>query len=231
MFRKPQSADDYLKWMIGGVVIVVFAVIGMFVMKESENALQPKPVKEKDQAKTIKDLGRDHITNIAGQTYNSNPPTSGKHFPMWAKRGAYAYQISDGYLLHSLEHGYIVISYNCGEKAKPISTISYKDGEPFSEMHANGQGKMSPFTPEEAPKKEGGLPNDFSSKSCKDLVAKLSKFLKEYQRVVIVPRPNLDTTIALTAWTKLDKMNTFEEERISAFIAAYHNKGPEQTME
>jgi hypothetical protein len=101
----------------------------------------------------------------------------------------------------------------------------------MSELKANVKGQMSPFAPEDAPKREVDLSKDFSSQSCKELVKKLSIFLKEYQRVVIIPRPGLDTTIALTAWTKLDKMDKFDEGRIRAFIAAYHNKGPEQTME
>ncbi len=231
MFRKPQSADDYLKWIIGAVGVVVFGVVVIFVINESGNALQPKKVTQKDQAKTLKDLGRDHIADISGITYNSNPPTSGSHFALWTKRGVYSQILSDGYLLHALEHGYIVMSYNCGQKTKAVSALTYKKGDPLTELKANKNGVMTPFSPEEAPKKEGDLPKEFSSQGCKDLVAKLSGFLKEYQRIVIVPRVNLDTTVALTAWTKIDKMDTFDEERIRAFIAAYHNKGPEQTME
>ncbi len=231
MLEKPQTADDYLKWMMAIVVLLSFIGIAVFIMNESKNALQPKPVKVKDQASTLKDLGRNHIKIIQGITYNSNPPTSGNHFELWAKRGVYPYEVSDGYLIHSLEHGYIVISYNCGEKQKPELNITYKKGDSLTELKANSKGVMSPFGPEDAPKKERDLPKTFSSQSCKDLVGKLSGFLKEYQRVVITPRPNLDTTIALTAWTKLDKMNAFEEDRIRAFIATYHNKGPEQTME
>ena len=66
----------------------------------------------------VPDMGRDHVTDIAGVNYNSNPPTSGPHFPVWAKRGVYDRFISDGYLIHSLEHGYIILSYDC---TKPIT--------------------------------------------------------------------------------------------------------------
>ena len=66
----------------------------------------------------VADMGRDHVTDIAGITYSSNPPTSGPHFPVWAKKGVYDRLMSDGYLIHSLEHGYVVISYDCSnEKA------------------------------------------------------------------------------------------------------------------
>jgi len=46
-----------------------------------------------------------------------------------------------------------------------------------------------------------------------------------------VPRQNKDAAIALTAWGWLDKMDTFDEERIRKFIDAWRDKGPERTME
>lgn len=231
MFKKPQSADDYLKWIIGGVSIFIVLVMGFFVWQESQNALEPKPVTQKDQAKSMKDLGRDHISNIGGQTYNSNPPTSGRHFASWAKRGVYDRVLSDGYLIHALEHGYVILSYNCGEKGKEKEKVVYKSGDPLTELKTDVQGAMSAFTPEKPPAEEVKLPAAFGTDACKTLVTDLSQFLKEYQRIIVVPRPTLDTQIAVTAWTKIDKVDTFDADRIRAFVAAYHNKGPEQTVE
>ena len=37
--------------------------------------------------------------------------------------------------------------------------------------------------------------------------------------------------IALTAWTKLDTFDEPDEDRITAFVKAYRDKGPEKTME
>ncbi|MDZ4284195.1 MAG: DUF3105 domain-containing protein [Patescibacteria group bacterium] len=50
-------------------------------------------------------------------------------------------------------------------------------------------------------------------------------------KVVVVPGPDLDTRFALTAWTRLDKFEDFDEERVRRFIKAYRNKGPEATAE
>ena len=50
-------------------------------------------------------------------TYNSDPPTSGPHYPEEAQAGFYdtnIYQYPAGYLVHNLEHGYIIFWYNCG---------------------------------------------------------------------------------------------------------------------
>jgi hypothetical protein len=49
--------------------------------------------------------------------YNSDPPTSGPHYPSEAQAGFYdtnSYQYPAAYLVHNLEHGYIIFWYNCG---------------------------------------------------------------------------------------------------------------------
>lgn len=50
--------------------------------------------------------------------YNSNPPTSGKHYEKPLQAGFYnpgdvQAQYPAGHLVHSLEHGYIIFWYNC----------------------------------------------------------------------------------------------------------------------
>lgn len=58
--------------------------------------------------------GQDHVN--LGQphaAYNSNPPTSGPHFPDPLRWGAYDTPQPDEALIHNLEHGGIVVAYNC----------------------------------------------------------------------------------------------------------------------
>jgi hypothetical protein len=48
--------------------------------------------------------------------YNSDPPTSGPHYGDELDAGFYEtnpYSFPAGYLVHNLEHGYIIINYNC----------------------------------------------------------------------------------------------------------------------
>lgn len=48
--------------------------------------------------------------------YNSDPPTSGLHYASEADAGFYdedIYQYPAGYLVHNLEHGYVIFWYNC----------------------------------------------------------------------------------------------------------------------
>ena len=47
------------------------------------------------------------------ETYNSNPPTSGPHYVEPAQAGFYDEALPDEQLVHNLEHGYVVIWYNC----------------------------------------------------------------------------------------------------------------------
>jgi hypothetical protein len=43
----------------------------------------------------------------------SNPPSSGPHYPIWAAFKTYAQPVPRGYLVHDLEHGAVVLTYNC----------------------------------------------------------------------------------------------------------------------
>ena len=103
--------NNFGKLLIVGLialVVLVFVAIGWTIANppKKEQAYNATDLK----AQSLQDLGRQHIDDISGVGYNSNPPTSGSHFPMWAQRGAYNLLLSDGYLVHSLEHGYIVLS-------------------------------------------------------------------------------------------------------------------------
>jgi hypothetical protein len=65
---------------------------------------------------------------------------------------------------------------------------------------------------------------------CPDLVAKLTEIVHRYEtQVLLAPYPGMRTRIALTAWTRLDAFDAFDEARIVRFIRAYrgidHHKG------
>ena len=231
-----------------GIWVIIAGILIWALSSFIRNSAKPLP------GENIPEIGRDHITDIAGVDYNSNPPTSGSHFAVWAKPGVYDRLISDGYLIHSLEHGYIVISYDCqvkGEWQEVKSSFNFKllpftflvlahdepakestdSGELLKHLKYDPEGDMSWFTPENPPQVEVELPEEFKTDSCKDLVSKLSEFTKAAERVIVVPHLDLDTSITLTAWGRIDKLESVNEEEIKDFIKAYHNKGPEKTME
>ena len=52
-------------------------------------------------------------------------------------------------------------------------------------------------------------------------IRELEEASQGYRRVVIAPRSDLDTQYALTAWTRLDKFDTFDAARVDRFLNAY----------
>lgn len=54
-----------------------------------------------------------HVPETEQLTYNSNPPSSGPHYPVWAAFREYAAPVPRGYTIHALEHGGVVLSYKC----------------------------------------------------------------------------------------------------------------------
>jgi hypothetical protein len=136
----------------------------------------------------IANQGAAHIQPGASHpAYNSNPPTSGWHYDTPALPGVYDEPIVDETLIHNLEHGYVIISYNC----------SLLEGIGCDELKTN-------------------------LKSLFDL--------KRGWKIIVVPRPALDTGIALTAWDNIDKFNNYDQGRIENFITQFRDQGPEKTQ-
>ena len=178
------------KTVIIGFVLALVVILGggLYLMTKSQDSSQVTPNSSYNWQK-VADLGRTHVNEGTKVTYNSNPPTSGSHYPIWEKYGVKEQPVADGLLVHSLEHGYVLISYNCA-------------------------------------KLPAGTPCDTLKKQLTDIAQE-----KRIWKLIVIPRPNLDVPIALTAWTYLDKMERLDKARISAFIDDFRDKGPEQTME
>src|ERR1700733_10453690 len=92
-------------------IIVVGVVVGLgFWLFTASN--KPKTPGEQP-GQTFENQGQTHITEGSTDhpTYNSNPPTSGWHWPSPAAWGVYPNGQPDERLVHNLEHGGIWISY------------------------------------------------------------------------------------------------------------------------
>ncbi len=103
--QRQQQLKSSLIW--GGLGLGVLAIIGLFVWQ----GIRPLTGEE------IPIMTSTHIAvdSDPGE-YNSDPPTSGPHYPDEAQAGFYdtnSYQYPAGYLVHNLEHGYIIFWYNC----------------------------------------------------------------------------------------------------------------------
>jgi hypothetical protein len=54
-----------------------------------------------------------HVTVCSAVSYGTNPPSSGNHYPTWAAFGVYQFPLPTGFWVHNLEHGAVVVLYNC----------------------------------------------------------------------------------------------------------------------
>jgi hypothetical protein len=68
---------------------------------------------------------------------------------------------------------------------------------------------------------DGGLLIQYNC-DCPELVAKLKAIVERYDRhLILAPYPGMKSTIALTAWGRIDAFDDFDEARIVRFIKAY----------
>jgi hypothetical protein len=54
-----------------------------------------------------------HVPNCSELAFSHYPPTTGKHFPIWANFQTFKFVLNPGYYLHSAEHGAAVLLVNC----------------------------------------------------------------------------------------------------------------------
>ncbi|MBI4289041.1 MAG: DUF3105 domain-containing protein [Chloroflexi bacterium] len=152
------------------IVVAVITIGGLVAFAASRNG-----VPESEPGAFVPSLGNQHIRDAtaAGIQYNSDPPTSGPHYGEGLARwGVYSEPVQKGLMIHNLEDGGVVVSYD--------------------------------------------------PKAPKDTVDGLAQIVGRYRdHVLMAPYPGLDTAIALTAWTRILKLDAVDEAKIVAFIDAY----------
>lgn len=106
-FRCIQKLQSALLW--AGMGILALLGIGFLVVRQ---ASQPAAMGKAIPLMTASHIPLDSDPGV----YNSDPPTSGPHYAEEAQAGFYdenIYTYPAGYLVHNLEHGYVVFWYNC----------------------------------------------------------------------------------------------------------------------
>jgi hypothetical protein len=68
---------------------------------------------------------------------------------------------------------------------------------------------------------DGGVMVQYNC-TCPELADKLKAIVSRYDKfVVLAPYPTMKSRIALTAWTRIDRFEEFDEKRIVRFIDSY----------
>ena len=109
--RKRQQTTRNLIWIGIGVLVVIFiGFIAWRIFKPASGVSVPIMANADDHVAQDSDPGQ----------FNSDPPTSGPHYAQEFDAGFYdesdpeaQVPFPEGYLIHNLEHGYIIFWYNC----------------------------------------------------------------------------------------------------------------------
>ncbi len=118
--RDREKRREVIQWTVGTVLVLAFIVFLIF---------RPRPEAiSNDQIGTpgigvgtfVPVQSADHVPDGAPVDSPTDPPTSGTHYgaPMLAgfyteESPEYLDSTHDGYLIHSLEHAYVIFWYNC----------------------------------------------------------------------------------------------------------------------
>lgn len=98
---------------ISGLWLSVAATAAFALMVAACSSGEDKTGSSTDVGTAYPMLEPNHITEPQKfDGYNSNPPTSGTHWGRWAQCGEYPQGLDNEIIVHNLEHGNVVISYN-----------------------------------------------------------------------------------------------------------------------
>lgn len=61
----------------------------------------------------IQSFAAKHVPEGSHVTYCTDPPSSGTHYPIWAHFQEFDHPVPTGYLVHSLEHGAVILYWKC----------------------------------------------------------------------------------------------------------------------
>lgn len=150
MKNKKKRAQDRSAtyWVLGLIGLLVVIVVAVVILNPGG---QPAAASPELLGTEIPVPSADHIANTTNPgPYPSDPPAGGRHFATDFKAGFFEEsdvaslpQHPEGYLVHNLEHGYIIFWYNCAAPGAPACEDLKSSIR--SVMDANGNLKVIAF--------------------------------------------------------------------------------------
>ena len=115
--KKRKTTVRYL--IIGGGGLLILAIVLFFIIKNMPPSASADAWSSLEQ--TVAVTSRDHIQESTDPgPYSTNPPVGGHHYPSTLPTKFYddgdvaaLPAHPEGYLVHNLEHGYVIFWYNC----------------------------------------------------------------------------------------------------------------------
>lgn len=202
------------------IVVISIAVAALVALLAWAYIVSSKPLPGIAQLQP----GREHHPQETNLTYTFNPPTSGDHYPNWITKGVYDTPRPDGNLVHSLEHGYVIVWYDCAVQTTGWSLFK-KASAQASTMTAGSEGSPSARLED--------MPEAFRSDQCNTLKKQLQEIYEANGRrkLIVIPRPGMGKPLVLTAWGRSEELMSVDRTKIKEFIDAFRDHGPEQTNE
>jgi len=135
--------------------------------------------------KEFENKGTNHISQEVA--YEETPPLSGPHWSNWVEAGYYEQPQQPELLVHSLEHGAVVIYYD---------------------------------------------PDAITEEARSDLRERANTYTGNWTSVIVVPHPqeNREAPYTLTAWRHRLRLSEYDPDAVTAFIAEYLGRGPENAV-
>jgi len=198
-FRRARQSEwtrraERRRWLIVGAWIAAGLAFTALIIYLAWKETQPIPRTGEDvpiQSADHIEIGQPH------EPYNSDPPTSGPHYKVPAQGGYYEEAPPDEQLVHNLEHGYVIIWYNCQRSPSGGGALTTGQCNQLKQLIRDTMAR-------------GGASSRTST-----------------PKLIAVPRPTLDTQLALTTWGRLDKFEAFDQNRVLNFIRAFRYRAPE----
>ena len=102
---------EHKVFLIGGLATLIVLGGGIFFIS-SQQKTETVKVSKPLLGQEVKVVSREHVPDGTKIQYNSNPPAAGAHYAQPQDAGVYITPPADGHLVHSLEHGAIILWYN-----------------------------------------------------------------------------------------------------------------------
>ena len=97
-------------YLLLGLVTILLVGGGIFFLSKQQTE-QIKREEAPFAGLEMQSEGANHVPEGTVIEYKSNPPHSGPHYGRTARAGIYDEAPEDGYLVHSLEHGAVILWY------------------------------------------------------------------------------------------------------------------------
>ena len=118
-----------LRWLfIGFGTIVAVLVIGSFALSSFQTGGGGQSSIVEGVGTSARIEGADHVPVGDFVTYQTVPPTSGNHWPAPSGCGIIDAQVPDETVVHNMEHGHVVISYNLPDPEAVAALVQVAEG-------------------------------------------------------------------------------------------------------